>query len=254
MTGGSSRLVVFAITSLLLAAAAVLGGWVVFDYGRHQGETACAAVMLEQGVLENELGRLRERLDERVRRVAELENAAIIDRKAREEIRADLMRLQRDNLELREELAFYRSIVSPTEGDAGIRIQELTVAPTVEPGGYRYSLTLIQVHGRNARHRSLRFSLDMRVEGVQEGLMTTLPLSQVGVGKRPKRQEIKYFRRINGSLRLPEGFEPRAVWVQVKTRGKRGRTVEKRFDWPLSAALNGGVEDVGQGKTEGEGI
>ncbi len=224
---------VWLVTGLILAAL-VVGGWIVFDFGRQQGGMDAVAAAAERERLLQALEEARSRIGELRQEVTRLQSAAQVDREAHEQVRESLARLQQDNLELRQELAIYRGIVVPGP-EPGIRIQAVDIVPVDGRRRYRYELTLIQVHAPNTRNRETRGRLELILEGEQDGEPRRLGLAELGPeGGRDRREfTIKYFKRLEGELVLPDGFEPRQVLLRVRPRGKGAAVVEHRTDWPV---------------------
>lgn len=129
---------------------------------------------------------------------------------------------------LREELDFYRNIISPANKTSGLQIQRLDIVRGAGSGQYRYKLVLIQAlkHDRNAGGQ-VRFELS----GEQDGkvVMVAFPDGERGIGV-----NFKYFQDVEGSWRLPAGFKPQKVTVRVST-ASGGRGIEQTFDWPRTS-------------------
>lgn len=231
-----------ALLPLLLAAVA-RGA---LEYGREQAALDFSVLEARNEGLQKRLGELEAENRGLRERTVVLERTAQVDRRAHDEVRADLDALQGEIAELTEELAFYRGIVSPGEVEPGLRVQELLLTP----GGdrfYRYRLVLTQVlnHDRRAEGR-----VALRVEGFEGGEAARYPFEELGGGDNP-RFGFKYFQNIEGDIRLPAGFSPTRVVVDVKPSGKgkkkrRPKPFSRAFDWPSEAAsrLTGG-ESVG---------
>src|SRR5690606_16135178 len=97
-------------------------------------------------------------------KVAELEMARRLDREAYGQVERTLGELQSQLSRQGDDLAFYKSIVSPADGIQGLRIQRFEVEHGKEPRQYVVRLTLIQA----MRHDSLAAGLaDVVVHGMQ---------------------------------------------------------------------------------------
>lgn len=129
----------------------------------------------------------------------------------------------KDMVKLREELDFYRNIISPTNKGAGLQIQRLDISPAAGSREFRYKLVLIQAlkHDRNVSGH-VRFELDGDRTG--EPIRLTLPQGQRGISV-----NFKYFQDVEGGWQLPVGFNPKAVTVHVSTAAGG---VEQTFPWP----------------------
>ncbi len=214
---------------LLGAVGLAVGGWSLYDYGRYMAgyDSAEAGRELVQllatvDALNAEIERLREQK-------AQLERAAQIERQAYQEQDATLKDLQGEILELKEELAFYRGIVSPREASRGLRLQSFTLEPN-GPRSWRYKVVLTQVLKND---RLARGTVRLRVEGLQGGQPRSLDLS--ALSEKPVKElpyRFKYFQDLEGDLILPDGFTPLRITVRILPRGRRKDSIEKTIDWP----------------------
>lgn len=203
-----------------------------FEYGRIQGGYDRSLAQKEKRELRQELAQERETVRKLRERVALLERSSEVDREARERVRQEVASLQDEILELREELAFYRGIVSPEDGQSGLKVQSFRVRPRGEEGRYSYRLMLIQAvkHDRVARG-----VVNVAIHGVRNGESQALDLADVS-GKGELAFSFRYFQGFQGELTLPEGFTPRQIEVSVRPSGRGRDNVTRTYDW---AALTG---------------
>jgi hypothetical protein len=152
-----------------------------------------------------------------------------VDKKAYEAVEAAQKQVQDEMLELKEEVAFYRGIVSPSETASGLNIPSFTVQGIGKPGVYRFKLVLTQV---KSNVRVVRGYARVIFEGVKNGAQMQLSLKQVSGGALDKlKLRFKYFQNNEGEIVLPEGFLPSRVLVEVVPRGKGATRLKKTFDW-----------------------
>ena len=216
---------VWALITLVL----VISGWTLFDYGRYlagynskETATEIETLLDIQKHLENTIEGLRE--DK-----ALLERAAQIERKAYNELDTTLKVLQSEILELKEELAFYRGIVSPKDSSSGLHLQNFTLQRSGKTQTYRYKVVLTQVL-KNDRLASGKVRL--KFEGLEKGEAKTLSLRQVTAKKRRELSyRFKYFQNVEGIVELPEDFAPTRITVQILPRGRERDMIEKTINW-----------------------
>lgn len=154
-----------------------------------------------------------------------------IDAQACRNLRESVANCESDAARLREELAFYRTIVTPEKGQGGVRVQELALRPGDAPGLWRYELLLV----RSVRNQShARGKVEFQVEGTIASQRTTL---EVGPGTEAggvaQGFSFRYFQELEGELRLPPGLRPerlRVTLVVQADRDQKGPVVET-FDW-----------------------
>ena len=162
---------------------------------------------------------------------AVLEQSKRIDKAAMTNVDGTIQGLQKEILELKEEVSFYRGIVSPNESKSGIKIASLAVRAVgkSDKGGYRFKLVL--THTRKKKHL-VKGSGDMSITGLLAGKTKTLTLSSL-TNRRMKnlRLHFKYFQNIEGDIILPKGFEPTSVVINLNPQGRGVSSIHKNYDW-----------------------
>ena len=161
-------------------------------------------------------------------RVAILERAQQVEGKAYKNVDAHLRSLQDEVLALKEEIAFYRGIVSAGK-EKGLNIQTFVLDKETSPGAYRFQLVLTQ---HLKRVRMISGTVKLKVMDEQDGRPKNLLLSDMA-GKQAQalKFKFKFFQRIEGRFTLPDGFKPERLQIQVVSSGKRRASVEKSFEW-----------------------
>ena len=160
--------------------------------------------------------------------LAQLERSKEIESEATQQVTAALTAMEAEMLELREELGFYRSIVSPSKMDPGLHVQNFQIERGEAPGEYHYKLVLTLVRGNN---RVARGGVDLRVVGVADGETRSLTLGEMDSGATELKFSFKYFQSIEGTLALPAGFEPSKVELKVDASDRRLDDIEASYDW-----------------------
>lgn len=217
------RIAILLLLTLAIAAVAYAYNRGLTDGGYFYGEARAEREAMESRLAEAEATEqhLREQ-------VAVLERAQEVEQAARENLRQDVIGLQDEIQNLREELAFYRGIVSPEDGQRGLQIQEFSLEPAEGPRQYRYNLMLIQAltHDRRVEGR-----IELSLVGSLNGEAHSLELSELS-----DREELvfafRYFEGFDGTLELPEGFDADQVVLRVLPSGRNRSSLEERFDWP----------------------
>lgn len=184
----------------------------------------------QRAELNREISRLRDENARQAEKIVMLERGVDIDRESGVELQTALRDLQGELEAQKEQLAFYRGIVSPDESRAGMRIYEVTVMPVEgKPRHYSFDLMLIQAVRHNRR---VTGKVDMAIRGVRDGEETSLSAEQLGIrGVGKMSYSFRYFQELSGSFALPEGFAPTAVVLTVSSGGTDGNGFEKQFPW-----------------------
>ena len=162
----------------------IAGAWIIFDYGRYRAGFDRISVKENTAKFENTIDGLNQEIIAQREKIARLESAIQVDSHANTEVRENLETLQQDILELREELQFYRSIVSPGKGRAGIHIHNFKISPGEEENSYYYNFTLLHIQGPKKHHRQARGVVNLHIEGLQKGLTRKLAMKELTVPKR----------------------------------------------------------------------
>lgn len=213
---------------VVLVVATGTGGYYLGEHSRESRDQRVTRLEMLNNNLRRENEALLQEGEELKARVAILERSRQVDGKAYDELDAYLKQLQGEILELREELAFYRGIVSSNE-TRGVLIHTFVVEREGNTNAYRYSLVLT----RNMRSdRVVSGTVDLSVSGEMAGELKQLYVNDIS-GSEPEELKFKFkhFQRLEGRMILPKGFVPHRVYVKVQTRGGRASDVEKTFDW-----------------------
>ncbi len=156
-----------------------------------------------------------------------------IDEAAIDEVRSLLKEQQQASLELREEIAFYRGIVSPSEVRSGILIQRVELTPLAAAQLFHYQVVLTQVL---KNERVARGEVEITLSGVFEGRTHNIPLQDLDKqAKKSLKFRFKYFQMFEGDLQLPDGFSPHSIDVVVKPR-RSNNPINESFPWPQVVA------------------
>lgn len=168
----SRILLVLAVVGLALMA------WSVFEYGRFSAGYDSIEASQEHKVLLNHVDELEEQIEKLREEKAVLERAAQIERKAYDELDTTLKVLQAEILELKEELAFYRGIVSPRDASHGLHLQRFKIEPSGKTRSFRYKVILTQVLKNDSTARGV---IHINIEGTQKDQHVVLEIGRAHV-------------------------------------------------------------------------
>lgn len=219
------------VRAILVVVALVVLGWGVYETGRAIAGHDFVAAREERRQLLNDLQRNeRENADLRAR-LAIVERSSQVDSVAHGDLRTMLADLNAEILTLREELEFYRGIVSPADTRRGLRVHDLRLEPMDGTQAWRFRLVLIQAmqHDRQAQGTAR-----LTIVGTGVGSPQRIALSELGdVPEDGIAFDFRYFQEFDGDILLPEGFVPNRVEVELVPRSSRDGRVEQVFDWPV---------------------
>jgi hypothetical protein len=215
---------------LILVAVVGLVGWLMFGIGQKSAGQVNLTLQQEQNRLQEKLYQIGRENTELREKYAVLERASQVDKESYHDISDNLKNLQNELLELKQEVAFYRGIVAPSEAASGLHITDLTFDPIGGENGFHFKLVLTQVM---KNEYVVRGRVRLFIEGLQAGHQKQLSLSEVSGGKLKDdlSMRFKYFQNIEGDIVLPEDFVPSSVVVDLIPTGKGRTRIKKNFDW-----------------------
>ena len=216
---------------LTLTLFAVASGFVLYEYGQYRGGFNQRAAERQAQALDARIVALNAENDRLRQRIAVLETSLQVDHEAYDQVEQTLADLQSEIQAQREELAFYRGIVSPPDGASGLQIRELELTSGAQSSLYRLRLVLVQA----SRHdRRVSGVVSLSVEGAKDGLPVTYTLAELSPGDDASLGfSFRYFQDLEQELVLPQGFVPDRVNVEVSPRGRRAQVIRRSFDWAV---------------------
>ena len=230
LQNGVSRVVV---TRLLIAALLVAAVYLVFEFGRIRAGYDVVKAAEMRGELKAEIDTLEERIGDLNEQIAVLETHREIDREAYADVEASLAELQAKIQGQTDEIAFYRGIISPKDGAAGLRVQDLKLSRGREERMYNVRLVLVQ----SLKHdRKVSGDVNLTVEGTEGGAETSYAYAQLlpESGNESWAFSFRYFQDFDREIVLPDGFTPERINIEVRSRTRSIASIEESFAWTSS--------------------
>lgn len=215
--------------ALIFAVLVIIGGAAIYNYGLSSaGFESLLADRTKEG-LQDSISGLKQENEQLKGSLARAERTLQMDQAAYSELNQSLKQSAAEIAKLREDLNFYRNIISPANKKEGLRIQSLNIDKTLVKHTFTYKLVLIQALKHDHLVRGLA---KLEVTGLQAGENKKL----IFPGKNAKSIKVnfRYFQEFSGELKLPGNFEPKDVKISVATRGRNAVTVERSYSWPES--------------------
>lgn len=238
------KLWIFSLVMMLLALIVIV--IVSYEVGGHQAGFSRMDSDQQVEGLKQQIIRLSKQVDQLQRENTKLARDHHIDQDAGKQVSRTLADAQAEIMNMKEELTFYRNIVSPKKSKRSVQVKKVSVEP-LAGSRYSYKVMLIQ----DGRHDIvMRGVVEMSLEGVQaDGEQVRLALHSLSTKKIKKQQKFgfKYFQNFEGSIKIPPGFVPTSFFVRALPRSKKVPRVEEVFAW--GDILIGG-EQLNVGQTE----
>lgn len=154
-----------------------------------------------------------------------------IDARACEVLQESITRLEAEGAQLREQLAFYRSIAAPEQSKAGLRIVSLVLVRREAAGHWGYELMVLQpvVNARSV-NASYRINLVGKVGGKPKTLTMDRTVTPTGG---TSEFSVKTFATLTGEIKLPAEFTPNRAEITIEVVGKKGYAgkLSETFSW-----------------------
>lgn len=218
---------------LAIVVLAAVGGYLVYEFGRIQAGYDLVDAASDRRAYEQRIESLEDEISALKEQVAMLETHRDIDREAYKEVEASLTELQAKIQEQRDAIAFYRGIVSPADGNKGLRVQDLKLTRGKHEREYNIRLVLVQALKHD---RKVSGNVNLTIEGDLDGVEKTFSYAEL----LPEDSEaawafsFRYFQDFNRQVVLPDGFTPLRVKVEVRSRTRSISSIEESFAWATS--------------------
>lgn len=219
----------------LMAVVAVVGSVLLaHELGRLNGGYSYLDQRRERDELTAAIDERDRTIEDLRRQVAILETSQEIDQETYTLVEQNLDELQAQIQAQEEELAFYRGIISPEDGAAGLRVQSLEMRPTDAAQGFLLHLVLVQAITHDRR---VSGTVSFDITGSLDGEQVQLNLGDIVADDSggAMAYAFRYFQDLQRQLVLPEGFEPDEVLMQIRPREPSGQALEQSFEWSAIA-------------------
>ena len=203
---------------IVAVGALVVGvGWATYDFGMEfagfrQGEADRALAKLNEAIKhhQDELAELRVK-------VAAGERQLQIERATYGDVAKQVKSLTEENATLKEDLAFFQSLMLTAGKDSAIAINRFKLQPESLPGEYRYQLLLVYP-GQRAKEFQGRLQLVLNLQQDGRKVIVTLPPeNDKNAGE--YRISFKFFQRIEGTFKIAPDAQVKSLQVRVFENG-----------------------------------
>lgn len=202
--------------TILVATGALIAVW-TFDLrqginGRNQ-ENATEQLIIYKEALEK-LGGERDKLSSSANAA---ESQLLIERSAQRQLATQVKTLEAENVRLKEDLAFFESLLPNATGSQGVSIRRIKIDQAT-PNQLRYRLLIMQ-GGKGDQHFS--GSLQLAVNVLQQGKNATI-VFPAGIPGEVEKYKLgfRHYQRVEGTLTIPDGATAKAVQARVFEKGQ----------------------------------
>jgi hypothetical protein len=207
-----------AVFGFVVLAAAAAAGVGIYEYGRNFAGPDRKELLAD---IERLQSSLREATAERERfaALATAHEAQLkVERAAQEQLARQVGTLESESNRLKEDLAFFESLLPAGTGNKGVVIRSFRVQPEGEPNQMRYRL-LVQQSGKPERDFVGTVQLQVNFAQGPRNFVLSIPEPEAPA-ERLLHLSFRHYQRIEGSFALPPGAVARSVLVKILAGGQ----------------------------------
>lgn len=199
-----------------IAASIAGASWATYHYGREFAGFRKSEIQGEMKRLNELAAKQAAEIEEMRARLASADSQRRIEAVTYDDLAKQVKTLSDENASLKDDLAFFRSLL-PAGRDDAIALGRVKVEADAVPGEYRYRLLLVQGGQRPSDFHG-HVQLVVSAQKGAENVVMALP--PVADGKAQEYQlNFKSFQRLEGAFRLAPGAVVRSVQVRVYQNG-----------------------------------
>lgn len=200
----------------IFALGVILAMW-LFDLGQDLTSTDPDNARAQLSQYKNQVEKLSEERDRYSATVNAAESQLNIERSAQKQLAAQVKALESENIRLKEDLAFFESLLPTATGSQGVAIRRLKI-DLINPNQIRYRLLIMQ-GGKG--DREFVGNLQLAVTAMHGGKSAMMVFPE-GISSELNKFKLgfKHYQRVEGVLTLPEGASVKQVQARVLEQGQ----------------------------------
>lgn len=204
---------------LFLGAVALYAGWAAYQSDfvlPHflRDDTAPTIAQLKETIARQE----REIVELRARALR-AEGQRPLGSASSDDLVREIKSLTEQNAALKEDLAFFQTLLPAGSGTSGIVVERFRVEKEALPGEYRYRLFLLQ---SGQRERDFQGRLQLVVNVVERGATRALVVpAESERDARDHQLKFRFFQRVEGTFRVHPDAAVKSVQLRVYEQGSK---------------------------------
>src|ERR1700690_1437742 len=209
----------------LLLAATIL--YTAFEFGRY--EAGFGVVDSVRGALSasRRIRSLETENENQRRQLEAAETARRVDREGYAQVERSLGDMQSQIARLNQDLSFYRGLVQP-ESLIHVKVQQMQIVPEAA-SQFRLKFVLMQT---GKPDRVVAGNAAIVVDGLWRGKPHSLGFAELSSSRRVSlAYSFRYFEDYDELIRLPPGFEPTRVGVEIHSGRDSSHSFRQAFVW-----------------------
>jgi hypothetical protein len=240
------------LSGLILALLLVV--YAIFELGRY--EAGFRVIDSVRGALAAS-SRIRALEAENSRLRTDLEAADVarrVDREGYKQVERSLGDMQSEIGRLKQDLSFYRGLVQP-DSLVHVKVQQMQIVPEPAAGQYRLKFVLMQT---GKPEKDVTGSTSIVIDGLQGGKPRSLGFAEISPSRHAGlAYSFRYFQDYDEIVRLPKGFDPTRLGVEIFNGKDQSRGFRQAFLWKAQGMstemeANGGSVPKDSGDVQAE--
>lgn len=206
------------LLTVLILTFSVAAGLALYEYLRSLGGPNRDELIAEIADLRAKLAAANSDRARLTAQVTTHDTQMKVDRAAQEQLAKQVASLEVEANRLREDLAFFESLLPARAGTKGVVIRSFRVQADGGPNEHRYRL-LVQQAGKPEQDFSGTVQLQVNYTQAGRNLALSIPDAQAPADSAP-RLAFRHYQRVEGSFTLPAGAIARSVLVKIMSGGQ----------------------------------
>jgi hypothetical protein len=202
--------------------------YAIFELGRYEAgfrviDSVRGALAASSRIraLEADNSRLRTELEA-------VDVARRVDQEGYKQVQRSLGDMQSQIARLNQDLSFYRGLVQP-DSLVHVKVQQMQIVPETAGGQYRLKFVLMQT---GKPDKEVSGSASIAIDGLRGGKPQTLDFAEISPTRRASlAYSFRYFEDYDEIVRLPKGFEPIRVGVELHSGKDQSHAFRQAFVW-----------------------
>jgi hypothetical protein len=204
------------LSAAVFAGVVVGSGWLTYDFGRQNAGFDNSEAQQERSRLQDLNAKLQDENSALRREIAVSERQAQIDLAAHGNLSGQIHNLIEENALLKEDLAFFQTLMASGGEAGGINVNRFRVQPDALPDEYRYRLLIAQ---SKQRVKDFRGRLQFIVDFERAGKSEVISFPKEDDATQAYNLAFKFYQRVEGTFLMPADAVIKKVQVRVLEAG-----------------------------------
>lgn len=153
-----------------------------------------------------------------------------VQKAAQDNLARELAVVQEESIKLKENVAFYQSILEEGSGSDRVRLNRVQLEKTDQPGRYHYLVVLSQ---QGSHSKPVAGSLQFKLQSVDmQGKAISVPLKLEPDNAAQAAVKFRYYQRLEGSFALPDGITAETLEISFLENGSKQPNITQQVKLP----------------------